>query len=82
MVNRITNDLGKTVCAVGCEGSIARAACKWPRLIAIYESKYNATCHMTLPYSYAEAMDDLERCDKITCIVERKAILANTSIEP
>lgn len=80
-MNKIKNDRGHYVIAIGQKGSKERAACEYPSLIDTYRRRhYESTVYLSLPYSYVEANDDLERIDDIKCPVERKAILANTDI--
>lgn len=82
MANKLKNDRGDFVWAVGQKGSKARAACQYPKLIETYRRRYyESTVYLTHPYSYGEANDDLERQDGIKCHSERKAILANTNID-
>mgnify|MGYP001140576247 CR=1 FL=1 len=81
MVNKVKNDKGDFVIAVGFKGSKARAACEHPALIEKYQRRhYESTVYMAQPYCFGEANDDLERQDSIKCPIERKAILANTDI--
>jgi hypothetical protein len=81
-MNKITNDRGHCVIAIGQKGSKERAACEYPSLIDTYRRRHYVSCtdYLSLPYSYVEANDDLEKIDDIKCPVERKAILANTDI--
>lgn len=81
MVNKVKNDKGDYVVAVGQKGSRERAACEHPALIEKYRHRhYESTVYLAQPYCFGEANDDLERQDGIRCPIERRAILANTNI--
>jgi hypothetical protein len=81
MVNRVMNDKGDFVVAVGQKGSKERAACEHPALIERYRLRYyESNVYLSQPYCFGEADDDLKRQDGIKCAVERRAILANTNI--
>ena len=81
MVNKLKNDKGNYVAAVGSKGSKARAACEHPALIEKYVRRhYESTIFLKDTYRLDDAHNHLKNEDNIFSLDERNAILMNTNI--
>lgn len=60
-MNKIKNDRGEIVCAVGAEGSIARIKCQYPNALKRVDELFFAGSYSSLGKSsaYLDAMNEL-----------------------